>query len=153
MIINVRKWRKEIHENLVKIPRYKKVRIYYLKCALFDAVMIGKPLFYGKTNDRDLWIFSEDTPTKEGNNLLFTMCTLDGVIIGKPLFCGKTNDIIGFFMKKCSNFLWYKCRKWHLKDDSTVVSEDLNMDVTWGRDKTLKMNGGNGNWKRKLKGG
>ena len=66
--------------------------------------MIGKPLFYGKTNDRDLWIFSEDTPTKEGNNLLFTMCTLDGVIIGKPLFCGKTNDIIVFFYEKMLKF-------------------------------------------------
>ena len=25
----------------------------------------------------------------------------------------------------------YKCRKWHLKDNSAVFSEDLNMDVTW----------------------
>ena len=50
----------------------------------------------------------------------------------KSRFYSKTNDIVVFFFwKKCSNFLWYKCRKWHLKDDSTVLSEDLNMNVTW----------------------
>ena len=53
----------------------------------------------------------------------------DGVIIGKPLFYGKTNDIVVF--EKISNFFWYNCRKLHLKDDSTVLSEGLNMDTTW----------------------
>ena len=56
------------------------------------------------------------------------MCTLDAVMIGKPLFYGKTNYIVVFY--KMINFLWYKCRKWHLKDDNTVLSEDMNMDVT-----------------------
>ena len=57
------------------------------------------------------------------------MCTLDAVMIGTPLFYGKTNDIV--FFEKISNFLWYNCRKWHLKGDSTVLSEDLNMDIIW----------------------
>ena len=83
-----------------------------------------------KVAERDSWKFSENTHVKEGKNLLFKMCTLDAVMIGRPLFYGKTNDIV-FFLKKCSDFLLYKCRKWHLKDNSAVFSEDLNMDVTW----------------------
>ena len=84
-----------------------------------------------KVAEKDSSIFSENTPVKEGKNLLSKMCTLDAVMIGRPLSYGKTNDIVVFFFKKCSNFLCYKCRKWHLKDDSTILSEDLNMDVTW----------------------
>ena len=57
------------------------------------------------------------------------MCTVDVVKILKPLFYDNTNDIVVF--EKISNFLWYNCRKWHLKDDSTVLYEDLNMDITW----------------------
>ena len=82
-----------------------------------------------KVGEKDSSIFSEYTPIKEGKNLLFKMCTLDAVMIGKLLFFGKTNYIDVF--EKISNFLWYNCRKWHLKDDSTVLSEDLNMDITW----------------------
>ena len=41
-------------------------------------------------------IFSENTPIKEGKNLLSKMCTLDAVMIEKPLFYGKTNDTVVF---------------------------------------------------------
>ena len=46
--------------------------------------------------EKDSSIFCENTPIKEGKNLLFKMCILDGLIIGKPLFYGKTNDIVVF---------------------------------------------------------
>ena len=82
-----------------------------------------------KVAEKDSSILSESTPVKEGENLLLRMCTLDAVMIGTPLFYCKTNDIVVF--DKIWNFLWYNCRKWHLKDDSTVLSEDLNMDITW----------------------
>ena len=57
-----------------------------------------------KVAERDSWKFSENTPVKEGKNLLFEMCTLDAVMIGRPLFYGKTNDIIGFSFEKVLKF-------------------------------------------------
>ena len=81
-----------------------------------------------KVAEKDSSIFSENTPIKEGKNLLFKMCTLDAVMIAKPLFYGKINDIL--VSEKISIFLWYNCRKLHLKDDSTVLFEDLNIDIT-----------------------
>ena len=49
-----------------------------------------------KVGEKDSWIFSENTPVKEGQNSLFKMCTLDAVMIGKSLFYGKTNEIVVF---------------------------------------------------------
>ena len=68
-----------------------------------------------KVAEKDSWTFSENTPVKEGKNLLFKLCTLEDGMIGKPLFYGKTNDIVVF--GKMLNFFVdrYKCRKWHLK--------------------------------------
>ena len=40
--------------------------------------------------------FSENTPIREGKNLLSRMCTLDAVMTWKPLFYGETNDIVVF---------------------------------------------------------
>ena len=81
-----------------------------------------------KVAEKDSSIFSDNTPIKEGKNLLFKMCTLDAEMIEKLLLYGKSNDIVVF--EKFSNFLWYKCRKLHLKNDTTILSEDLNIDVT-----------------------
>ena len=44
-----------------------------------------------KGAEKDSSIFNENTPIKEGKNLLFKMCTFDAVMIGKSLFYGKTN--------------------------------------------------------------
>ena len=60
-------------------------------------------------------------------NLLLRMCTLDAAKIRRPLFYGETNDIVVF--GKMLNIFWYKCGELHLKDDSTVLSEYLTMDV------------------------
>ena len=49
-----------------------------------------------KVGEKDSWIFSENTPVKEGKNSLFKMCTLEAVMIGKSLFYGKTNEIAVF---------------------------------------------------------
>ena len=48
-----------------------------------------------KVAEKDSSIFSENTPIKQGKNLLFKMCTFDAVMIGKSLFYGKTNEIVG----------------------------------------------------------
>ena len=57
-----------------------------------------------KVGEKDSWIFSENTPVKEGKNLLFKMCTLDAVMIRKPLFFGKTNDIYSCFRQNPQMF-------------------------------------------------
>ena len=79
--------------------------------------------------EKDLSILIENTTMKQGKNLLFKMCTLDGVMIGKPLFYSKTDDIV--VSDKMLKFFAFNFKKLHLNDDSTVLSEDLNMDVTW----------------------
>ena len=57
-----------------------------------------------KVGEKDSLIFSENTPVKEGKNLLFKMCTLDAVMIGKPLFFSKTNYIYSCFRQNAQIF-------------------------------------------------
>ena len=49
--------------------------------------------------------FTENTPIREGGNLLLRMCTLDAAKTRRPLFYGETNDIVVF--GKMLNILWY----------------------------------------------
>ena len=67
--------------------------------------------------------------TGRGRSLLLRLGTLDAVMTRKPLFFGQTNNIVIF----CNilKFLWYKCRIWHLNDDSKVLSEYLKIDLIW----------------------
>ena len=58
------------------------------------------------------------------------MCIFDAVMTRKSRFHGETSNIV-VFGKILKFFLWYKCRKLHLKNDNTILSEDLNIDVTW----------------------
>ena len=57
-----------------------------------------------KVAEKDSSIFSENTPIKEGKNLLFKMCTLDAVMIGNSLFYGKTKEIVVFLWKNAQIF-------------------------------------------------
>ena len=49
-------------------------------------------------------IISENTPIREGRNLLLRICTLNAVMTRKPLFYGNTVDIV-FFGKMLKFFV------------------------------------------------
>ena len=60
---------------------------------------------HSRLAEKDSSTFTENTPIREGKNLLLRMCTLDAAKTRRPLFYGETNDIVVF--GKMLNIMWY----------------------------------------------
>ena len=84
-----------------------------------------------KLAETDSSTFSKDIPIREGKNLLLKCAFL--MLWWHRSLATMVRLMAQLFSEKCWNFSWYKCRKLHQKDDTTVLSEDLKMDVTWVR--------------------
>ena len=82
-----------------------------------------------KLAETDSSTFSEDIPIREGKNLLLKCAFL--MLWWRGSLATMVKLMAQLFSAKCWNFSSYKCRKLHQKDDTTVLSEDLKMDVTW----------------------
>ena len=81
-----------------------------------------------KLAETDSSTFSEELPIREGKNLLLKCAFL--MLWWHGSLATMVRLMAQLFSAKCWNFSWYKCRKLHQKDDTTVLSKDLKMDVT-----------------------